>query len=49
VYRPDGLSIDAVMIAAGAAHAWTRDGALRDDLVALEAEARQARTGCLWR
>jgi endonuclease YncB( thermonuclease family) len=48
VYRPDGASIDALMIAAGMAHAWTRDGALRDELVALETEARNARTGCLW-
>jgi micrococcal nuclease len=48
VYQPGGLSIDAVMIAAGAAHAWTRDGALRNDLVALEAEARDRRSGCLW-
>ncbi len=48
VYQPGGLSIDAAMIAAGAAHAWTRDGALRDPLVALEAEARDNRIGCLW-
>jgi micrococcal nuclease len=48
VYRPDGLSIDAVMIAAGAAHAWTRDGALRDELVALEEQTRLERVGCLW-
>lgn len=48
VYDPDGLSIDAVMIAEGAAFAWTRDGALRDDLVALEQQARLGRVGCLW-
>ena len=48
VYRTDGLSIDAVMIAAGAARAWTRDGALRDELLALEEQARVARSGCLW-
>jgi micrococcal nuclease len=48
VYREDGLSIDAVLIAAGVAHAWTDDGALRDALVAVEAEARSTRAGCLW-
>ena len=36
------------MIAAGMAHAWTRDGALRDDLVTLETDARARRAGCLW-
>jgi micrococcal nuclease len=49
VYAPDGLSIDAVLIARGFAHAWTDDGALRDPLVAVEAQARGQRTGCLWR
>jgi endonuclease YncB( thermonuclease family) len=49
VYRPDGLSVDAMMLAGGGAYAWTRDGALRDELLALEAQARLDRTGCLWR
>jgi micrococcal nuclease len=49
VYTTGGLSIDAVLIAEGYALAWTRDGALRDPLVALEALARGSRTGCLWR
>jgi micrococcal nuclease len=48
VYREDGLSIDAVLIAAGVAHAWTDDGALREALVAVEAGARSTRAGCLW-
>jgi micrococcal nuclease len=48
VYQPGGLSIDAAMIAAGAAHAWTRDGALRDQLVDVEANARARSAGCLW-
>ena len=48
LYRPDGLSIDATIIAAGLATAWTRDGVLRDQLVRVEAEARLAGTGCLW-
>jgi hypothetical protein len=36
------------MISAGMALAWTQDGALRDPLVALEAQARDLRRGCLW-
>jgi micrococcal nuclease len=49
VYTPAGLSIDAVLIDEGLARAWTDDGALRDPLVALEAEAQAARRGCLFR
>jgi micrococcal nuclease len=48
VYTSDGLSINAVLIARGFAHAWTDDGQLRDPLVALEAEARAEQRGCLW-
>lgn len=48
VYRTDGLSIDAVLIRAGVAYAWTRDGALRDELMALEDQAKRERSGCLW-
>jgi micrococcal nuclease len=48
VYTVDGVSIDALMVRDGMAHAWTRDGALRDALVALEAESRDAGRGCLW-
>jgi micrococcal nuclease len=48
VYTSDGVSIDASMINAGMALAWTQDGALRDPLVALEAQARDLRRGCLW-
>ena len=39
VYTPTGRSIDAALIAEGLARAWTRDGALRDELVALEVNA----------
>ena len=48
VYTPDGLSIDAASITAGYAHAWQKDGALKDDLVALEDRARLNHVGCLW-
>ncbi len=49
VYTPMGLSIDAILIAEGLAYAWTRDGALRDGLVALESTAHAEGRGCLWR
>lgn len=48
VYTPDGISVDAALIANGFARAWTDDGQHRNALVALEAEARAARRGCLW-
>jgi micrococcal nuclease len=48
VYTPDGLSIDALLIAAGFGRAWTQDGALRDPLIELEATARAQHRGCLW-
>jgi len=48
VFSEDGDSIDARLIAEGLALAWTEDGAYRDALVALEADARAADAGCLW-
>lgn len=48
LFTPDRLSIDAAMVGAGVARAWTEDGALRDTLVAIEDDARSARRGCLW-
>jgi len=48
VFDTDGASIDAQMIAEGLAHAWTEDGAYRDQLIALEADARASGVGCLW-
>lgn len=49
VYTEAGMSIDAAMIAEGLARAWTQDGVLRDDLVALESGAQADGAGCLWR
>jgi micrococcal nuclease len=49
VYTPDGVSIDAVLVASGFGRAWRQDGALRDPLVELEALARAQHRGCLWR
>ncbi len=48
VFTSDGMSIDAALITEGVARAWTSDGALRDQLVELEDEARRERRGCLW-
>ena len=48
VYTDDGISIDAAMLNEGLAVAWTEDGALRDELIAIENEARDANRGCLW-
>lgn len=48
VYTGDGRSVDATMVAEGIARAWRRDGALRDALVILEADAQAAGRGCLW-
>jgi endonuclease YncB( thermonuclease family) len=41
--------VDETLIREGLAVAWRGDGAMRDELIALEAEARAARRGCLWR
>jgi endonuclease YncB( thermonuclease family) len=48
VFTPEGRSIDAELIADGAAGAWHDDGAYRDTLVRIEANARQSGEGCLW-
>jgi micrococcal nuclease len=43
-----GRSIEAQLIAEGLGHAWRDDGAYRDQLVELEAQAEGAGVGCLW-
>jgi len=48
VFTEDGVSIDARLIAEGLGGAWREDGGYRDELVALEAEARAVGVGCLW-
>jgi len=48
LYTEDGNSIDEMLIKEGLATAWTEDGQHRNFLVALEREARNNRTGCLW-
>lgn len=48
VFTEDGASIDAALLNEGLAVAWRRDGAFRDELIALEEAASAAETGCLW-
>jgi len=48
VYTPDGLSIDAELVAEGLGHAWRADGVLRDAILALEHQSAASATGCLW-
>jgi micrococcal nuclease len=48
VYTPDGVSIDALLVAEGYAYAWRDDGALRQPLINLENAAATANAGCLW-
>jgi len=49
VFLPDGTSVDATLVAEGFGYAWTRDGRYRDQIVALEDEAKAAARGCLWK
>jgi len=45
---PDGILVDAALVRMGSARAWRDDGAYRDVLMGLEAEARIEGRGCLW-
>jgi endonuclease YncB( thermonuclease family) len=49
VFLEDGTSLDATLVAEGFATAQTQDGYYKDQLVALEQEARDAGRGCLWK
>jgi len=48
VYAFDGTLIDELLVTEGYGKAWTRDGALRDQIVAEEEAAQAAGRGCLW-
>jgi micrococcal nuclease len=48
VFRPDGVSVDATLVAEGFAHAWRDDGSYRNQIIALEQQAQAADRGCLW-
>ena len=49
VFLEDGTSVDATLVAEGFAEAWRQDGYYRDQLVALEDQAKAAGRGCLWK
>lgn len=48
VFLPDGTSVDATLVAEGFAQAWREDGRYRNELMALEDQARAEGRGCLW-
>ncbi|HLF70752.1 MAG TPA: thermonuclease family protein [Dehalococcoidia bacterium] len=49
VFLPDGTSVDATLVAEGFGVAWTQDGRYREQIVALETQARTDDRGCLWK
>ena len=49
VFLSNGQSVDATLVAEGLGHAWMRDGRYKDQIVALESQARDAHRGCLWK
>jgi len=49
VFKSDGTSVDATLVAEGMGLAWRQDGRYRDEIVSLEAGAETAGRGCLWR
>ena len=49
VFTPEGISIDATLVAEGFGNAWRADGRYRDRLAGLESEAEEAQRGCLWK
>jgi micrococcal nuclease len=48
IFLPDGVSVDATLVAEGFALAWRDDGRYRDQLISLEKQAQAAGRGCLW-
>lgn len=48
VYSVDGVLIDELLVVEGYGVAWRQDGQFRDQILAAEAEAREAGRGCLW-
>jgi endonuclease YncB( thermonuclease family) len=48
VFLPDGVSVDATLVAEGYGEAWREDGRYRDQIIAIEGEAQAANRGCLW-
>jgi micrococcal nuclease len=48
IFLADGTSVDATLVAEGFGRAWRQDGRYRDEIIALEEEAKAAGRGCLW-
>jgi endonuclease YncB( thermonuclease family) len=48
VFKEDGTSVDATLVAEGMGMAWRSDGRYRDQIVALESQAKAEGRGCLW-
>lgn len=49
VFKADGTSVDATLVAEGMGLAWTADGRYRDEIIVLEDQAQAAGRGCLWK
>jgi endonuclease YncB( thermonuclease family) len=49
VFKEDGTSVDATLVAEGMGMAWRRDGRYRDQIVSLEERAKAEGRGCLWK
>ncbi len=49
VFTPDGVSVDATLVAEGFGLAWRQDGRYRGEIIYFEDGAKAARRGCLWR
>jgi len=49
VFTPEGVSVDATLVAEGFGLAWRSDGRYREEIIGLEAQAEAAERGCLWR
>lgn len=49
IFLPDGVSVDATLVAEGFGLAWREDGRYRDEIVSLEEQAKSEDRGCLWK
>jgi micrococcal nuclease len=49
VFTPEGVSIDATLVAEGFGHASSVDGQYRSQIAGYETQAQEAKRGCLWK
>lgn len=49
VFKSDGTSVDATLVAEGYGDAWRQDGRYKEQIIALEDQARAEDRGCLWK